>query len=146
MQEHHRVAVMDEALVMAVRLSNRYITGRQLPDKAVSVLDTACARVALGQTSQPGMLEDCRRMIDNLRTEISLLEKEQIKGSDHQRRLAQLGAELNDAEKREQELVTQWQRELELVKQLHELSEQTTGQDHRTELADLRAELAKSSG
>ncbi|MCK9754690.1 type VI secretion system ATPase TssH [Pseudomonas syringae pv. syringae] len=146
MQEHHRVAVMDEALVMAVRLSNRYITGRQLPDKAVSVLDTACARVALGQTSQPGMLEDCRRMIDNLRTEISLLEKEQIKGSDHQRRLAQLSAELTDTEKREQELVTQWQRELELVKQLHELSEQTTGQDHRTELADLRAELAKVQG
>lgn len=59
MREHHKVAVMDEALVQAVRLSSRYITGRQLPDKAVSVLDTACARIALAQSSQPGLLEDC---------------------------------------------------------------------------------------
>ncbi|RMT53054.1 AAA ATPase, central region [Pseudomonas savastanoi] len=70
MQEHHKVTVMDEALVQAVRLSNRYITGRQLPDKAVSVLDTACARVALGQSAQPGALEDCKRHIDNLNAEI----------------------------------------------------------------------------
>lgn len=146
MQQHHRVAVMDEALVMAVRLSNRYITGRQLPDKAVSVLDTACARVALGQTAQPGSLEDCRRMIDNLRVEIALLEREQVKGSDHQRRLAQLRTELTAAEKREQVLCAQWQRELDLVKKLHDLSEQTTAEDHRTELSELRAELAKVQG
>ncbi|WP_122671912.1 type VI secretion system ATPase TssH [Pseudomonas viridiflava] len=146
MQQHHHVAVMDEALVMAVRLSNRYITGRQLPDKAVSVLDTACARVALGQTAQPGKLEDCRRMIDNLRAEISLLEQEQAKGSDHKRRLAHLNEELAETEAREQALHTQWQSELELVKQLHALSALTDGLDHREELARLRAELAKVQG
>ncbi|MEE4677899.1 type VI secretion system ATPase TssH [Pseudomonas alliivorans] len=146
MQQHHRVAVMDEALVMAVRLSNRYITGRQLPDKAVSVLDTACARVALGQTAQPGKLEDCRRMIDNLRAEISLLEQEQTKGSDHKRRLAQLNDELTNTEEREQTLNTQWQRELDLVKQIQELSAQTDGPDHRDDLTRLRAELAIVQG
>ncbi|HYQ50170.1 MAG TPA: AAA family ATPase, partial [Pseudomonas sp.] len=94
MREHHKVAVMDEALVQAVRLSNRYITGRQLPDKAVSVLDTACARIALAQSSQPGALEDCRRHIDNLQAEIAVLDHEAGKGHDHDRRLGELQAAL----------------------------------------------------
>ncbi|MFJ4445639.1 type VI secretion system ATPase TssH [Pseudomonas sp. NPDC089422] len=145
MQSHHRVAVMDDALVQAVRLSSRYITGRQLPDKAVSVLDTACARVALGQTSQPGRLEDCLRLVDNLRSEIDLLEQEQSKGSDHQRRLAQLHEQVEQAGQRQQRLEQQWQRELELVKQIHALSE-ASDCDHRAALAELRVQLADVQG
>ncbi|WP_313457514.1 type VI secretion system ATPase TssH [Pseudomonas sp.] len=145
MQSHHRVAVMDDALVQAVRLSSRYITGRQLPDKAVSVLDTACARVALGQTSQPGRLEDCLRLVDNLRTEITLLEEEQSKGSDHQRRLAQLHVQIEQAGQRQQSLQQQWQRELELVKQIHTLSA-ASDSHNRAALAELRVKLSDVQG
>nr|GFD54230.1 hypothetical protein [Tanacetum cinerariifolium] len=95
---------MDEALVQAVRLSNRYITGRQLPDKAVSVLDTACARVALAQSAQPGPLEDCKRLIENVQSEITVLNQEASKGSDHSRRLAALNDELQAATQRRETL------------------------------------------
>ncbi|MFV3338294.1 type VI secretion system ATPase TssH [Pseudomonas sp. NY15349] len=144
MREHHKVAVMDEALVQAVRLSNRYITGRQLPDKAVSVLDTACARIALAQSSQPGALEDCRRQIDNLQAEIAVLGHEAGKGHDHARRLGELQAALQAEQQQEQQLNTQWQREQELVEQLKALdvaSDADAGQ-----LKALRAELASVQG
>ena len=64
LEKHHRVQVLDEALEAAVRLSHRYIPARQLPDKAVSLLDTACARVAISQHAVPPQLEDCRRTIE----------------------------------------------------------------------------------
>ncbi|CAH0650000.1 MULTISPECIES: type VI secretion system ATPase TssH [Pseudomonas] len=144
MREHHKVAVMDEALVQAVRLSNRYITGRQLPDKAVSVLDTACARIALAQTSQPGALEDCRRQIDNLQAEISVLGDEAGKGHDHARRLGELQAALQAAQLQEQQLNTQWQQELALVEQLKALS--AASEADPAQLNALRSELARVQG
>ena len=64
LEKHHRVQVLDEALEAAVRLSHRYIPARQLPDKAVSLLDTTCARVAISQHAVPPQLEDCRRRIE----------------------------------------------------------------------------------
>lgn len=144
MREHHKVAVMDEALVQAVRLSNRYITGRQLPDKAVSVLDTACARIALAQSSQPGALEDCRRQIDNLQAEIAVLGHEAGKGHDHTRRLGELQAALQAEQQREQQLNTQWQQELELVEQLKALD--AASEADAKQLNALRAELARVQG
>ncbi|SDK88798.1 type VI secretion system protein VasG [Pseudomonas delhiensis] len=149
MQAHHRVAVLDDAIVQAVRLSSRYLSGRQLPDKAVSVLDTACARVALAQAAQPGALEDCLREGDNLRAEIAVLEKESASGADHAARLAELKAALEQARQREEVLKAQWQRELELVKRLHELetrAEAGEGEALRADLAALRAELAEVQG
>ncbi|WP_426781364.1 type VI secretion system ATPase TssH [Pseudomonas syringae] len=143
MQEHHKVTVMDEALVQAVRLSNRYITGRQLPDKAVSVLDTACARVALGQSAQPGALEDCKRQIDNLQAEIKVLEQEAAKGSDHARRLATLNEELQTEQQTRESLEQQWKRELELVEKLGALSTDTPNAD---EISAVRAELSNVQG
>ena len=143
MQEHHKVTVMDEALVQAVRLSNRYITGRQLPDKAVSVLDTACARVALGQSAQPGALEDCKRQIDNLQAEIKVLEQEAAKGSDHARRLATLNEELQTEQQTRESLEQQWKRELELVEKLGALSTDTPNAD---EISAVRAELSSVQG
>ncbi len=59
LEKHHRVQLLDEAIEAAVRLSHRYIPARQLPDKAVSLLDTACARVAVSQHATPPELEDC---------------------------------------------------------------------------------------
>ncbi|AZF13688.1 type VI secretion system ATPase TssH [Pseudomonas sp. R3-18-08] len=146
MQEHHKVTVMDEALVQAVRLSNRYITGRQLPDKAVSVLDTACARVALGQSSQPGPLEDCKRQIDNFQAEITVLEQEVSKGSDHARRLGVLTEQLQAEQTKREALEHQWKRELELVAKLGALSTPENGTPDASELAAVRAELANVQG
>ncbi|MGZ9708629.1 type VI secretion system ATPase TssH [Pseudomonas sp. GNP013] len=146
MQEHHKVTVMDEALVQAVRLSNRYITGRQLPDKAVSVLDTACARVALGQSSQPGPLEDCKRQIDNLQAEITVLEQEAAKGSDHARRLSALTEQLQAEQTTREALELQWKRELELVEKLGALSAPKSGTPDAAEIATVRAELASVQG
>ncbi|WP_407312701.1 type VI secretion system ATPase TssH [Pseudomonas sp. nanlin1] len=145
MQEHHKVAVMDEALVMAVRLSNRYITGRQLPDKAVSVLDTACARVALAQSAQPGRLEDSERRINTLQAEIKVLEHETLRGSDHARRLATLASALEAEQAAREALRQQWQQELELVKNISQLGEKA---DPATaeKLASLRTDLGRIQG
>ena len=78
LERHHNVRVLDEAVDAAVRLSHRYITGRQLPDKSVSVLDTACAKVALGQSATPAAIEDCRRTIQNIETETAILDRERL--------------------------------------------------------------------
>lgn len=76
LEAHHRVLLLDRAIEAAVRLSHRYIPARQLPDKAVSLLDTACARVAISQHATPASLEDCQRRIEALRTELTQVEKE----------------------------------------------------------------------
>lgn len=151
MQEHHKVAVLDEALTQAVRLSNRYITGRQLPDKAVSVLDTACARVALAQNAQPGPLEDAERQMDNIKAEIVVLDEEAANGGDHQRRLAALACELEAALACRDTLKAQWLNELELVKAIADLSQYSPAaisKDSATakDLAALREELARVQG
>lgn len=90
MEAHHKVRILDEAVVDAVKLSSRYISGRQLPDKAISVLDTACARVALSRASTPAALEDVHRLIQNIDRETAALAKEQDPA--HAERLAELAA------------------------------------------------------
>ncbi|WP_347555811.1 type VI secretion system ATPase TssH [Robbsia sp. KACC 23696] len=77
MEKHFNVRVLDEAIVEAVRLSHRYITSRQLPDKAVSVLDTACAKVALALNATPAPIEDVRKRIERTATTVAALEREQ---------------------------------------------------------------------
>ena len=150
MQDHHRVAVLDEAVVQAVRLSHRYITGRQLPDKAVSVLDTACARVALAQSAQPGAVEDARRRIANLEAEVAVLEQETAQGGDHARRLADLASDLAEARQDEARLAEQWARELAMVERIHETSRRITAGEGEAadtvELAALRGELTALQG
>lgn len=91
MEQHFGVRVLDEAVTEAVRLSHRYISGRQLPDKAVGVLDTACASVALGQSATPAIIEDARRRLERLGAEIGALERETgISASAHGERLEEL--------------------------------------------------------
>src|SRR2546427_1875858 len=82
LEKHHRVQVLDEALEAAVRLSHRYIPARQLPDKAVSLLDTSCARVAISQHAVPPQLEDCRRKIEALQTELEIIGRGEAVGID----------------------------------------------------------------
>src|SRR5260370_9370772 len=90
LENHHRVRILDEAVSDAVKLSHRYITGLQFPDKSVSGLDTACARVAIGQGAIPASVEDAERFITQLSTEISALERESVTGVDHSERTAEL--------------------------------------------------------
>src|SRR5207249_11429271 len=93
-EKHHKVQVLDEAIDAAVRLSHRYIAGRQLPDKAVSLIDTAAARVAVSQHAVPPELDDCRRRIQALQTELGILERETATGLDHQVRVAEINEKL----------------------------------------------------
>lgn len=91
MEKHFGIRVMDEAVTEAVRLSHRYISGRQLPDKAVSVLDTACAKVALGRSATPAIIEDTRRHLDRVAAELAALDREVAGGArHHEERLAEL--------------------------------------------------------
>src|SRR5882762_527224 len=82
LEKHHRVQLLDEALEAAVRLSHRYIPARQLPDKSVSLLDTACARVAISQHAVPPEVDDCRRRIEALETELQIIARETAVGVD----------------------------------------------------------------
>ncbi|MDR0702321.1 MAG: type VI secretion system ATPase TssH, partial [Azoarcus sp.] len=83
---HHKVDILDEAVVSAVNLSSRYISGRHLPDKAISVLDTACARIALSRAGRPGPLEDVGALIGNIDRELAALSREE----GHEARIAEL--------------------------------------------------------
>jgi type VI secretion system protein VasG len=95
LEKHHRVNLLDEALEAAARLSHRYIPSRQLPDKAVSLIDTACARVAISQHATPPTLEDCQRSISALESELAILERESSIGIDHLQRKTEIETKLS---------------------------------------------------
>ena len=118
LEKHHRVQVLDEALEAAVKLSHRYIPARQLPDKAVSLLDTACARVAISQHGVPADLEDCRRSIEALDTELEIIGREDAVGVDVGERRA--AAEKARAAKEELRvrLEERWTTERQLVEKI----------------------------
>ncbi|SFU21376.1 type VI secretion system ATPase TssH [Paraburkholderia aspalathi] len=90
MEKHFNVRVLDDAITEAVRLSHRYISGRQLPDKAISVLDTACAKVALAHSSTPAAIDDTKKRLERVDAEIAALEREVASGALHDERLAEL--------------------------------------------------------
>ncbi|HEX8369283.1 MAG TPA: type VI secretion system ATPase TssH [Pyrinomonadaceae bacterium] len=121
MEEHHNVRILDEAIVECVKLSHRYITGRQLPDKSVSVLDTACAKVAIGQGATPGAIEDATKFINRLDTEIASLERELVTGAQHDERLG----ELKELKAREEEKLAkyngQWTKEKDLIEKIRNI-------------------------
>src|SRR5215469_160549 len=121
LEKHHGVVILDEAVTTAVRLSQRYISGRQLPDKAVSVLDTACARVALAQNATPAALEDAQRTIELTEIELGILEREAATGVDHTARIASLKAEKDAAQTRVTELQARVVQERDLIKRMIEL-------------------------
>ncbi|HYY98316.1 MAG TPA: type VI secretion system ATPase TssH, partial [Pyrinomonadaceae bacterium] len=121
LERHHGVRVLEEAVTDAVRLSHRYISGRQLPDKAISVLDTACARVRISQAATPPAVEDSRRRIDRLSAEVSALEREEAAGASHRARIESLLAEREQEEERRGRLEEQWKSECELIAQMREV-------------------------
>jgi type VI secretion system protein VasG len=121
LEKHHTVRILDEAVEASVKLSARYIPGRQLPDKSVSLLDTACARVAIGQNAIPPAVEDARREIDHLKVEIGILEREGATGTKHDERLGEKVAALKSAEERLATLEKRWEMERNLVEKIREV-------------------------
>jgi type VI secretion system protein VasG len=123
MEGHFKVRICDEAIVDAVRLSHRYINSRQLPDKAVGVLDTACARVALGRDATPAVIEDARRRLSALDAERQALSKESATGSDHRTRLAELDAEVQAVQAALDADLRRWEQEKVLAAEIDTLRE-----------------------
>jgi type VI secretion system protein VasG len=155
LEKHHQVRILDDAVESSVKLSHRYIPARQLPDKAVSLLDTACARVAIGQSAIPPAVEDARRQIDHLEVEIAILERERATGARNEDRIAQRQQELQEARARLGDLETRWEEERKQVEEVRQLarnvealyrderSKGTDGQPFQasSELAGLQSQL-----
>ena len=120
-EKHHKVQILDEALEASVRLSHRYIPARQLPDKSVSLIDTAAARVAVSQHAVPAMVDDCRRRIQALDTELEIIDRETAVGMEHAERrvgiLDVLAHEKEDLTK----LEASWGKEKDLVDKILEV-------------------------
>lgn len=123
MERHHKVRITDDALVSAVHLSSRYLVGRQLPDKAIGVLDTACARVAIGQSATPAVIEDLQRQLERIKVERHILKRESAVGAEHEKRLEELDAEELVFESEFTALTSRWQEEKDLTANIHNLHE-----------------------
>ena len=121
LEKHHKVRILDEAVAAAVRLSHRYLAGRQLPDKAVSVLDTACARLSLGQSTTPPAVEDAVRQIDDLEVQQRILQREAAVGVDHEERLSDLAQKKSEVEARLATLRERWEKERDLVSRIRDI-------------------------
>ncbi len=154
LEKHHGVRILGEAAEAAVRLSHRYLSGRQLPDKAVSVLDTACARISLSQNSLPAPLEDAERQLDDLASQERSLQRESAAGADHGellaavcRNKAQLQTSLTALRTRFDEVRKRVGKIRELRAQLENGAASTqAAASLRTELVRLNAELDKLQG
>jgi type VI secretion system protein VasG len=114
-EKHHKVHILDEALEASVKLSYRYIPARQLPDKSVSLIDTAAARVAVSQHAVPAELDDCVKRIESLETELSIIDKESVIGLDHAERKGEVGGLLEKERTRRAGLEERWKQEKGLV-------------------------------
>jgi type VI secretion system protein VasG len=124
LEKHHKVRIMDSGMKSAVRLSARYLSERQLPDKAVSVLDTSCARLALGQSATPAPVESATRRLADLATQQRILEREEAVGADHSERLAEIAEARASTEAELADLKERWEHESGLVSRARVLREQ----------------------
>src|SRR5262245_3067081 len=153
LEKHHGVRILDEGLAAAVKFSHRYLPDRHLPDKAVSVLDTACARLALGQNATPAAIEDACRQLDDFAVQTRVLERESALGADHCERLTGIAAQKAKVEQQLAELQARWEQERDLVTRIREirarLEEPATDTDQaalRVDLAVLNTELERLQG
>jgi type VI secretion system protein VasG len=143
LEKHHRVQILDEAVEAAVRLASRYIAARQLPDKAVSLLDTACARVAISQHAVPPEVDDCRRRIEALEVELQIIARETAIGIDAALREKDATEQLEAEKARLGTLEDRWKSERDLVDRLLRLRAalRGDGKPAATEAAPDRAKL-----
>jgi type VI secretion system protein VasG len=156
LEKHHRVQILDEAIEAAVRLSHRYIPARQLPDKSVSLLDTACARVAISQHAVPPAVDDCRRRIQGLQTELEIIGRETAVGIETAERETTARDALAVETALLETLEARWQAEKTLVDRILDLREKLRAPgaiedaaERETLLQELRAlqaELAQHQG
>ncbi|MFY4257238.1 type VI secretion system ATPase TssH [Achromobacter xylosoxidans] len=140
MESHFGVRILDEAIVAAARLSHRYISGRQLPDKAVGVLDTACARVALGRSATPALIDDARHRLARQETERAALRREAATGAAQSARLRELDEEMDAIRQQLADAEARLAQESELVRQIHALREEleAAGQEPEPETSGKR--------
>lgn len=146
MERHHKVFISEQALESAVNLSHRYITGRQLPDKAVGLLDTACARVAMSQASIPNAIEQLENRAINIETQKFMLIREQRTGLDHSEKLNELEQETTKIETLLLPLKAQFDREKIIVSDVNKTLVSLDDKDNENSLATLqtlKAELAE---
>jgi type VI secretion system protein VasG len=123
MEKHHKVRVTDEAIVAAVNFSNRYIPARQLPDKAVSLLDTACARVAISQNAKPASVEDAEVAIASLESEKASIARERDLGRANEGRIAEIDGQIAEKREKLEALKVDWDKERKLVDEILSLRE-----------------------
>lgn len=118
LEKHHNTRILDEAITEAVRLSARFIPSRQLPDKAISLIDTACARVAMSQAAAPAPIEDLRRRISLIDTELDILDREMATGGAHEARVAEITAEKEKTQVELAALETRFEAEKKLATEI----------------------------
>lgn len=150
LEKHHQVELLDEAIEAAVKLSHRYIPSRQLPDKAISLLDTACARVAVSQHATPAEVEDARRRLDALEIEQGIIEREEAIGIEVVERKATVEAALEAANEAFDAANVRWDAEKEIVTVILDLRAQLRGLgaavDETGDLGDADPEMVDESG
>ncbi|MCU1237347.1 MAG: type secretion ATPase, ClpV1 family [Candidatus Solibacter sp.] len=154
LEKHHGVRILDEALAATVRLSHRFLTGRQLPDKAVSVLDTVCARLNIGQKAIPDTIQDLERSIENLGIQERILKREAAVGGNHGERLGEIAVKCVELTEELALRKDRWEKERALVDKIRTLRaqlEESSADDKshsesRASLATLNAELAAMQG
>ena len=124
LEKHHGVRILDEAITQAVKLSARYIPARQLPDKGVSLLDTACARVGMSQAAIPAPVEDRQRRLSLIDTELAAIKREEATGADHTARREALEQEHAKVSAELEEVMNRWEEEKALVAKMRDLRHQ----------------------
>jgi type VI secretion system protein VasG len=144
LEKHHSVLILDEALEGAARLSHRYIPARQLPDKAVSLIDTACARVAVSQHATPARLEDVQRRIEMINTELEILGREAMLGREDQERQSTLNRQLEEAKNQQTELQKRYEQEIRIVTTIRSVRDQLTATQSPTAASTGADSTAKS--
>ena len=142
MEKHHQVQILDEALEASVRLSHRYIPARQLPDKSVSLLDTASARVAISQHAVPAEVDDCRKRINALNTELEIIAREKAVGVDIKDRETIATEKLAHEKDRLVGLEQRWNAERDLVKNILDIRAQLRALIGKVEGTDSELEKA----
>ena len=145
LEKHHNVRILDEAVSEAVRLSARYIPSRQLPDKAVSLIDTACARVGMSQAAVPPPLEDRQRRISLIDTEVGILDREIAAGEPHQARREDLLGERAKLAQELTELEARWEQEKHLAAEIGETRAKIEDPANTEDKDALRAKLTGTS-
>jgi len=145
LEKHHRIRILDEAVSSAVHLSARYIPSRQLPDKAISLIDTACARVSMSQSGVPAPVEDRERRIALIDTEVAILDREMASGADHAAHKAELSEEREQATQDLARLQDQWEQEKSLAADIAGLRGSLEDPNNPEDKDGLRARLAEAN-